>query len=75
MMRKLQTRGLSQEQISSLKDYICRLDFSRPVHENYEMINQYMQEKNIPRNCYPSICTAVKGMDSLEHIMINVREV
>lgn len=68
MMSKLQTRGLSQEQISSLKDYIGRLDFSRPVHENYEMINQYMQEKNIPRNCYPSICTAVKGMDSLEHI-------
>ena len=27
-----------------------------------------MQEINVPRNCYPSICTAVKGMDSLEHI-------
>lgn len=68
MISKLQTRGLSQEQISSLEDYIGTLDFSKPVHENYEMISQYMQEMNIPRNCYPSICTAVKGMDSLEHI-------
>ncbi len=68
MMSKLQTRGLSQEQISILEDYIGRLDFSKPVYENYEMINQYMQEMNIPRNCYPSIYTAVKAMDSLEHI-------
>lgn len=68
MMSKLQTRGLNQEQISSIEDYIGTLDFNRPVHENYEMINQYMQKMNIPRNCYPSICTAVKGMDSLEHI-------
>ena len=68
MMSKLQTRGLSQEQISSLENYISGLDFSKPVHENYEMISQYMQEINIPRNCYPSICTAVKGMDSLAHI-------
>lgn len=68
MMSKLQTRGLSQEQISNIEDYIERLDYNRPVHENYEMIKQYMQEINVPRNCYPSICTAVKGMDSLEHI-------
>lgn len=68
MMSKLQTRGLNQEQISSIEDYIGTLDFNRPVHENYEMINQYMQKMNIPHNCYPSICTAVKGMDSLEHI-------
>lgn len=68
MMGKLQTRGLNQEQISSIKDYIGTLDFNKPVHENYEMVNQYMQKMNIPHNCYSSICTAVKGMDSLEHI-------
>ena len=68
MMSKLQTRGLTQEQISSIEDYIGKLDFSKPVHENYDMVSQYMQEMNIPRSCYPSICTAVKGMDSLEHI-------
>lgn len=68
MMSKLQTRGLSVEQISCLEDYIGRLDFNRPVHENYKIINQYMQDMNIPRNCYPSIRTAIKDMDSLEHI-------
>ena len=68
MMSKLQTRGLSQEQILNLKDYIRRLNFNKPLYENYEMVNQYMQETNMPRNCYPSICTAVKSMDSLEHI-------
>lgn len=68
MINKLQIRGLSVEQISSLEDYIGTLDFSKPVHENYGIISQYMQQMNIPHNCYPSICTAVKGMDSLEHI-------
>lgn len=68
MMSKLQTRGLSQKQISVLEDHIDKLDFNKPVHENYENISQYMQEMNIPHNCYPSICTAVKGMDSLQHI-------
>lgn len=68
MISKLQTRGLSQEQILNLKDYICRLNFNKPLYENYEIVNQYRQETNMPRNCYPSICTAVKSMDSLEHI-------
>ncbi len=68
MMSKLQTRGLSQEQISSLENYISRLDFSKPVHENYELLSQYMQEMNISQNCYSSVCTAVKSMNSLAHI-------
>ena len=68
MEDKLKTRALSQEQIKGIEDYIQSLDFSKPVHENYEMISQYIQQRNIPHNCYPSICTAVKDMDSLEHI-------
>lgn len=68
MVDKLKARALSQEQIKGIEDYIQSLDFSKPVHENYEMISQYIQQRNIPHNCYPSICTAVKDMDSLEHI-------
>ena len=68
MADKLKARALSQEQIKGIEDYIQSLDFSKPVHENYEMISQYIQQSNIPHNCYPSICTAVKDMDSLEHI-------
>ena len=68
MVDKLKARALSQEQIKGIEDYIQSLDFSKPVHENYEMISQYIQQSNIPHNCYPSICTAVKDMDSLEHI-------
>lgn len=68
MADKLKARALSQEQIKGIEDYIQSLDFSKPVHENYEMISQYIKQSNIPHNCYPSICTAVKDMDSLEHI-------
>ena len=68
MVDKLKARDLSQEQIKGIEDYILSLDFSKPVHENYEMISKYIQQRNIPHNCYPSICTAVKDMDSLEHI-------
>lgn len=68
MEDKLKARALSQEQIKGIEDYIQSLDFSKPVHENYEMISQYIQQRNIPHNCYPSICTAIKDMDSLEHI-------
>lgn len=65
---KLKARALSQEQIKGIEEYIQSLDFSKSVHENYEMISQYIQQSNIPHNCYSSICTAVKDMDSLEHI-------
>ena len=49
MMSKLQTRGLTQEQVSSLENYISGLDFSKPLHENYELMRQYMQEMNIQK--------------------------
>lgn len=68
MMTKLKIRGLNQEQILNIENYIEKLDFNKPVHENYDSIKQYMQELNVPSKCYASACLAVKDMDSLKHI-------
>lgn len=65
---KLQERGMSQSQISEISDFIQKLDYDQPVHNNYDMINSQMQKMDIPRVCSPSVCKAVKDMNSFEHI-------
>lgn len=65
---KLQERGMSQSQISEISNVIQQLDYDKPVHNNYDIINSHMQEMNLPRGCSPSVCKAVKDMNSFEHI-------
>lgn len=65
---KLQERGMSQSQISEISNVIQQLDYDKPVHNNYDIINSHMQGMNLQRGCSPSVCKAVKDMNSLEHI-------
>lgn len=65
---KLQERGMSESQISKISDFIQHLDYEQPVHDNYDMINSQMQKMNLPRGFSPSVCKAVKDMNSFEHI-------
>ena len=77
MISKLQSRGISEEQITSIESYIEGLDFNKPVHENYEEVNRYLNEINISSNCYSSVCTAIKSKNSLAHIestLVNLDE-
>lgn len=68
MFKKLQLRGMSEEQIFEVQKFIETLNLDRPVHENFTSVNEYINQMNIPRNCYSPICTAVSGMDKLKHI-------
>ena len=72
MFVKLQTRGLTQEQISDIEIFVGDLDFNKPLHENYDLVTKYMQEHNLPSVCFPSVCKAVKDKDSLEHIAYTI---
>lgn len=65
---KLQERGMNQSQISEISNVIQQLDYDKPIHNNYDIINSHMQEMNLPRGCSPSVCKAVKDMNSFEHI-------
>lgn len=65
---KLQERGMSQSQIYEISNVIQQLNYDKPVHNNYDIINSHMQEMNLPRACSPSVCKAVKDMNSFEHI-------
>lgn len=65
---KLQERGMSQSQIYEISNVIQQLNYDKPVHNNYDIINSYMQEMNLPRDCSPSVCKAVKDMNSFKHI-------
>lgn len=68
LFEKLQIRGMGQTQITEVNNFIQQLDYSRPIHNNYDMINSYMEEMNLPKNCFPSICKTIKDINSLEHI-------
>lgn len=65
---KLQERGMSQDQISEIRGLIQQLDYNQPVHNNYDIANLQMQEMDLPRGCSPSVCKAVKDINSFEHI-------
>lgn len=66
MFEKLQLRGMSEKQISEVQKFIETLDLDRPVHDNFTLVNEYVNQMNIPRNCYSPICTAVSGIDKQE---------
>lgn len=68
MFEKLQLRGMSEKQIFEVQKFIETLDLDRPIHDNFTSVNEYVNQMNIPRNCYSPICTAVSGMDKLKHI-------
>lgn len=71
---KLEIRGISQENISQIKNMVQQLDYQRPVHENYDMLRNSLKCFNIPNNCYPTINTAIKHFDSYEHIDETIKQ-
>lgn len=65
---KLQERGIDEKIISEIQNSIQRLDYQRPLHENYYILRNIFSEYHIPNNCYPTINTAIKHLNSFQHI-------
>ena len=65
---KLQERGIDEKVISEIQKSIQGFDYQRPLHENYYILRSIFSENHIPNNCYPTINTAIKNLNSFQHI-------
>lgn len=68
LSESLKQRGISQDEIMNIQKQLQEMDYGRPVHENYELINNYMREQSLPSTCAPSVRKAIQSMDRFEHI-------
>lgn len=65
----LQGRGVQQEDIEQIKKFVKSVDYqSTTLHENYDITNQYMQQRDLPTNSYACVRSAIQSMDRCSHI-------
>ena len=74
LSKSLNERGISQEKIKEVQEFVKGLDYERPVYENYEKINDYSIQGNLPNACKASINKSVQSMDRFNHIDETVAE-
>lgn len=65
---KLQERGIDERVISEIQRRVLGLNYQRPLYENYDILRSIFSEYHIPNNCYPTINTAIKHLNSFQHI-------
>lgn len=71
---KLQERGIDEKAISKIQKSVQGLDYQRPLHENYNILRSIFSEYHIPNNCYPTINTAIKHLNSFQHIDETIKQ-
>lgn len=65
----LQGRGVEQKDIEQIKKFVKSADYqSTTLHENYDIINQYMQQRGLPPNSHVCARSAIQSMDRSVHI-------
>ena len=65
----LQTRGVSQEDIEKMKQFVKDFDYGETaLHDNYDIANSYMEQIGLKQNNRVSVRTAIQSMDRCKHI-------
>ena len=64
----LQTRGVSQSDIETMKQFIKDADYKETLHSNYDRVNEYMEQMGIQQNARVSVRSAMQSMDRCAHI-------
>ena len=65
----LQTRGVKPEDIAKMKEFIKKSDYEQtPLHDNYDIANQYMEQIGLQQNSRVSVRSAMQSMDRCTHI-------
>lgn len=64
----LQTRGMSQSDIETMKQFIKNADYKETLHSNYDRVNEYMEQIGIQQNARVSVRSAMQSMDICAHI-------
>ena len=65
---RLAEYGFSQEHISQIHDYVNGLDYSKPLHENWQATTRYLEQYGISRKYTAAINSTVMHKNSLAHL-------
>lgn len=65
---RLAEYGFPQEHISQIHDYVNGLDYSKPLHENWQATTRYLEQYGIPRKYTAAINSTVMHKNSLAHL-------
>lgn len=65
----LQARGVQQEDIERMKKFVKDSEYGEtPLHDNYDMANEYMEQIGLKQNSRVSVRSAMQSMDRCTHI-------
>ena len=59
----LQTRGMQQTDIETIKQFIKDTDYQEKLHSNYDKANEYMEQMGIQPKARVSVRSAMQSMD------------
>lgn len=65
---RLAEYGFPQEHISQIHDYVNGLDYSKPLHENWQATTRYLEQYGISRKYTAAINSTVMHKNSLAHL-------
>ena len=60
--------GFPQEYISQIHDYVNGLDYSKPLHENWQATTRYLEQYGISKKYTAAINSTVMHKNSLAHL-------
>ncbi|MGN1000884.1 MAG: hypothetical protein ACI4OG_02995 [Bacilli bacterium] len=65
---RLTEYGFPQEHIQQIHDYVNGLDYSKPLHENWQATTSYLEQYGIPKKYTAVINSTVMHKNSLVHL-------
>lgn len=65
---RLTEYGFSKEHISQIHDYVNALDYSKPLHENWQAMKKYLEQYGISKKYVAVINSTVMHKNSLAHL-------
>ena len=64
----LQTRGVPQSDIETMKQFIKDTNYQETLHSNYDRVNEYMEQIGVHPKARVSVRSAMQSMDRCAHI-------
>lgn len=61
-------RGIAETDIKKLKQFVQGADYQSPLHSNYDIVNEYMDQIGLQHNARVSVRTAMQSLDRCSHI-------
>lgn len=68
MQEALRSRGVSESDIEKMGKLVESTDYQLPLHNNYDLANQYMEQSALQPNSRVSVRSAMQSMDRCTHI-------